>query len=379
MADEDTRKLAQAIGEYGKWVKGVSKTTSYSRTLMDFLVFAINSEMAWKDMFTVDTLEAFRSHSSFTVAPRALVSFSGYLFSQGRIDQPLEIPRPPIQIRPQVQLPQLYEQYLSFHKQSGQVSNGYIMGIRRVLVRFNAYLQNHLIEIPALKIKHLDAFMAEFKVAKTTRSLYRCKLRGFLKYLYREKVLKRDLAGLLVGPPIYAQTKPPRFLRREEIQTLFSSLKLSIRKHIRTYAMVHLAYSLGLRPDEIRKITLNDISFSRGELALPERKGEKPIALPIPEQTVKAIAVYLTKARPKTLSRRLFLTFHYPYPPLSSNKVSYHISTSMKQAGLSSTAYWLRHTYAQNLLEMGQSIYEIKEMLGHQNIQHTQSYLHTNT
>ena len=354
-------------------------TIRYTQILMNFVVFAINNNIAWKDMFTVDTLEGFRKYSDFKKAPRALVALSGYLFSHGRIDQPLEIPRPQIQIRPLIQLPELYEQYLSFQKQSCQVSHGYLMEIRRILVRFNAYLQNHQIEITALKIEHLDAFMAEFKVAKTTRSLYRCQLRGFLTYLYREKALKRDLAGLLVGPPVYAQSKPPRFLRREEIEKLFSSLKLSTPVHIRAYAMVHLAYSLGLRPDEIRKITLDDISFGKGELALPERKGDTPITLPIPEQTIKAIALYLTKARPKTLSRRLFLTFHYPYRPLSSNKVSYHISTSMKQAGLSATAYWLRHTYAQNLLEMGQSIYEIKEMLGHQNIQHTQSYLYINT
>jgi len=51
----------------------------------------------------------------------------------------------------------------------------------------------------------------------------------------------------------------------------------------------------------------------------------------------------------------------------------------MKKAGLSSSAYWLRHTYAQNLLGMGRTIYEIKEMMGHQNIQSTQRYLYIDT
>ena len=48
----------------------------------------------------------------------------------------------------------------------------------------------------------------------------------------------------------------------------------------------------------------------------------------------------------------------------------------MKAAGLSSSAYWLRHTYAQNLLETGVSIFEIKEMLGHDKIESTKNYLH---
>jgi site-specific recombinase XerD len=51
----------------------------------------------------------------------------------------------------------------------------------------------------------------------------------------------------------------------------------------------------------------------------------------------------------------------------------------MKKAGLSSSGYWLRHTYAQNLLQMGRSIYEIKEMLGHQSIQASQRYIHIHT
>ena len=51
----------------------------------------------------------------------------------------------------------------------------------------------------------------------------------------------------------------------------------------------------------------------------------------------------------------------------------------MKQAGLSSSSYWLRHTYAQSLLEIGRSFYEVKEMLGHDYIESTKVYLHIHT
>ncbi len=379
MADEDIRKLAQAIEDYAKWVKGTSKTTSYPQTLMDFLLFAINSEMAWKDMFTVDTLEAFRSHSRFTVAPRALVSLSDYLFSQNRIDQPLEIPTPQI-FKQVVQLPDLYEQYLLFYKQTSRVSDNYQKHVRRLLARFHEYLQKQNIEISALKIEHLDTFLGGIKGALSTHSLYRSQLRGFLRYLYHErKIIKRDLAELLVGPPIFAKPKPPKFLRPKEIQKLFSSLTLSTPRSIRTYAMVHLAYTMALRPVEISRIILNDISFSEKMLTMPQRKGDRPITLPIPEKTMKAIAVYILHVRIKTQHRHLFMTHKRPYCPLSSGSVCAEIWRAMKNAGLSSSAYWLRHTHAQNLLLLGRSIYEIKEMLGHQDIQHTQRYLHIDT
>ena len=47
----------------------------------------------------------------------------------------------------------------------------------------------------------------------------------------------------------------------------------------------------------------------------------------------------------------------------------------MRQAKLPSTPYWLRHTYAQNLLESGTPIFEIKEMMGHDKIESTKNYL----
>ena len=379
MADEDIRKLAQAIEDYAKWVKGTSKTTNYPQTLMDFLLFAINSQMAWKDMFTVDTLEAFRSHSRFTVAPRALVSLSDYLFSQNRIDQPLEIPTPQI-FKQVVPLPDLYEQYLLFYKQTSRVSDNCLKSVRSLLVRFHRHLQNQNIEIPALRIEHLDAFLAGMNLATNAKRVYRSRLRGFLKYLYHErKIIKRDLAELLVGPPIFAKPKPPKFLRPNELQKLFSSLTLSTPRGIRTYAMVHLAYTMALRPVEISRIILNDISFPEKMLTVPDRKGDRPITLPIPEKTMKAIAVYILHARIKTQHRHLFMTRKRPYCPLSSSSVVAEIWRAMKDAGLSSSAYWLRHTYAQNLLAMGRTIYEIKEMLGHQDIQHTQRYLHIDT
>ena len=51
----------------------------------------------------------------------------------------------------------------------------------------------------------------------------------------------------------------------------------------------------------------------------------------------------------------------------------------MKEAGLPCSGYWLRHTYAQKLLETGRSFYEVKEMLGHDNIESTMVYLHIHT
>jgi site-specific recombinase XerD len=59
--------------------------------------------------------------------------------------------------------------------------------------------------------------------------------------------------------------------------------------------------------------------------------------------------------------------------------VSFNISLCFRNAGIKGSAYWLRHTYAQNLLQAEASIFEIKEMLGHDVIRTSQKYLSVHT
>lgn len=368
-----------AILDYMGWVKSMENdgrgagAIRYTRILTDFIIYVIHKGIAWEKIFTIDTLEAFQDYSGYKGACRALRALSDYLFSNGKIDQPLQVSRS------EHSLPDIYEHYLLYHAQSLQPSARHLRADRRILGLLHGYMQRHNMKLPALKIEHLDAFLAIFRVSDNTRRIYRYHLKGFLRYLYHErKVIKRDLAPLLVGPPQFAQTKLPKFLRPNQVKKLFDSLTFSNSTQIRTYAMVHLAYSLGLRPVEISRITLDDISFQKAELTIRERKGGNPVTLPLPEKTIKAIALYVSKGRPKSPSRNLFLTHHFPFHPASSTTVVGYISKVMKQAGLPSSAYWLRHTYAQNLLHLGRSIYEIKEMMGHQNIQSTHRYLYIN-
>jgi len=378
MTDKNTQRLGQSIGDYLEWIKSMpyqhpNAGMRYSLVLSDFLGFVRQNNIAWENIFTLDTLKEFRKYTTLKNPSHALIGLSSYLFRNRIIPKPLVIPNY------QIDLPDIYEQYLAYHEQSRQIPYNQVKQVRRVLASFHGYLESHKIDLSALKIEHLDNFMAEFsqRLALGTCCLYRCYLRGFLRYLYQErKIIKTDLAPLLVGRRLYSQAKPPKFLRPQEVQRLFDSLKLSTPADIRTYAMVHLAYCLGLRPKEVSLITLDDISFTKGELTVADRKGNNPITLPIAEHTIKAIAAYVVNVRPKSEYRSLFLSFHTPHRPISSAAVVHYISKAMKEAGLSSSAYWLRHTYAQSLLERGVSIFEIKEMLGQDKIESTKNYLH---
>jgi integrase/recombinase XerD len=275
-------------------------------------------------------------------------------------------------------LPEIYEDYLVFYERTKQAPKPQINQVRRSLASLHNYLQSNEIDLSSLEIAHIDAFQAEcFKSFKpATCRVYRSRFRSFLRYLHQErKIIKRDLAALVTSRRSYSQAKPPKFLRPQEIQKLFAGLEVNTPAGIRNQAMVHLAYCLGLRPFEIARITLDDISFRERELLVKTRKGNNPMTLPLPEHVAKSIAAYLMKVRLKSRYRTLFLTLCTPHRPISKNVVGYCIGKCMRQAKLPSTPYWLRHTYAQNLLESGTPIFEIKEMMGHDKIESTKNYL----
>ena len=370
------QQLSLAIDDYLQWMKSVGYThktrQSHQRKLNQFFCFSKNTTVSWEKIFTSAFLEGFKKFAGQN-AMSAINGLSHYLFSRGKIAQPLS------NRTPLIDLPKIYEDYLDYQKTHRQATARLISSIKRVLVAFNQYLRSQKIDLASLKIQQVDVFLAEFLApfAAASCRVYRGHLRGFLKYLYRERhIIKTDLALFVVSRREYAQAKPPNFLRPQQIRKLFAGLTIGSASDIQTYALVQLAYTMGLRPKEISRIRLDDISFSTQQLKIPTRKAANPVELPVPEQTLKAIAAYLIGARPQSEHRRVFLTRLPPFRPMSPNGVGRHITKAMKNATLSSTAYWLRHTYAQNLLESGCSIFEIKEMLGHDKIESTKHYLH---
>jgi len=374
MTDSPALALNQVIDECLQWMisSGYTRSTydNYRSELNTFLHFIIRKQIHWDDIFTLDTLKDFRKSRQSAATP-AVKRLFRYLFEQKRIHQSID--------PPQHRLPDLYEDYLSYYHQTRQVPSIRLVRIRKVLCAFHDYLERHDIKLASIRIGQIDAFLSEFFTAfsPNTRQTYRFYLRGFLKYLYYPGgIIGKDLAPMVIGARQFAQSTPPKFFHPHEIQQLFDGFELSSAKDLRNYAMVHLLYGLGLRPDEISLITLDDVSFIQSELALTTRKNGRPAKLPIPENIMKAIAAYIIGSRPKSSHRRLFLNLVAPYHPVSPTSVSQHITECIRKAGLPGSAYWLRHTYAQNLLEAGASIYEIKEMLGHDYIDSTEKYLH---
>ncbi|EFI32792.1 integrase family protein [Desulfonatronospira thiodismutans ASO3-1] len=381
--------LDRQIQDYLEWMNNAGYApwtmAQHSQILNRLLDFVVLNSIPWERTFARDTLQAFKDHVQVKYAGFVLRGFMRYLHQNGIICLPpgaLPEGRGRSKLQ-RAQLPRLYEEYLQFYTQTRQVGHVQIYRVRGTLSALNDYLQNQGMELKDLDVLHMDAFLAERnrKYAPETRIHERSGLRGFLRYLYLERqILKKDLSALIQGPPVYAQSRPPRFLTLEQIKTLFQSIDKDRPGGLRSYAMIHLAYSLGLRPGEICRVTLDDILFRDKLIYLPDRKNSSPAKLPLPQGALRALAAYLAWDRPMDPGHRFLLcNTRTPYGPLTPLTVSQNISACFRRAGIKGSAYWLRHTYAQNLLQAEASIFEIKEMLGHDIIKTSKRYLHVHT
>ncbi len=366
------KKLKQAVDDYLLWMISsgyAEKTIKRNEKILDqFVCFTQHHKINWDNVICSQNIDQF--HQSTRCDLTAVRRFCRYLVKQKRIVAPIE--------KEKYQLADIYEAYLHYYATARQVNNRRMQSIRRVLAAFQDYLENKKIKLNALTIEHLDAFFAEFNAgfSPATCQVYRSIVRGFLSYLFHQRqILKRDLAPMVVGAHMFAQAKPPTFLRADELKKLFDNIELSSQSGLRTYAMLQLAYTLGLRPIEICRITLDDISFGKAELNINWRKGRNPLKLPLAEVTIKAIAAYIIGARPQSAHRTLFLSLRPPYAPITPATVHYYFKSAMHKVNPAASVYWLRHTYAQNLLQAGVSLFEIKELLGHDSIEATRKYL----
>ena len=372
-------RLTRAITDYLHWMKSVNYTKAsrhlHQIQLESFLNFVRSKRLAWQQIFAATTREDFKKIYGLSTTA-AINGLSRYLVEQGQLKTRLPHRPPPRK------LSGIFEDYLQYRQEVHQTKTRQLKSIRRVLSALCDYLTQSSITVDRLRIEQLDAFMAQFcqPFFPGTCRNYRSIVRGFLSYLHQPRgILKKDLAPLLIGAPQFAQAKPPKFLRPHEVKRLFESLPVSSAKDLRTYVMIHLAYTLGLRHMEISSLCLEDIAFKKAQLAVEDRKNKQPLKLPIPEQTLKAIVAYMVGGRPKSKYRHLLLSLPAPHGPIVPGLVGRYIQEAMYKAGLNASTYWLRHSYSQHLLSAGASIYEIKEMLGHRHIESTRKYLHIHT
>ncbi len=202
-------------------------------------------------------------------------------------------------------------------------------------------------------------------------------LRSFLRYLRHQGRIATDLAAAVPGVATWRLSTLPKFLPIDQVQRVLESCDRKTPKSRRDYAILMLLARLGLRAGEVVALTLDDIRWNTGEIAV-QGKGGRQSRLPLPQEVGRALADYLQKGRPPCSSRRLFIRDRAPRQGFANSEaVSTLVCRGLERAGVSSAstgAHLFRHSLATHMLRQGASLADIGGLLRHRGINTTAIY-----
>ncbi|HXR31767.1 MAG TPA: tyrosine recombinase XerC [Solirubrobacterales bacterium] len=200
-------------------------------------------------------------------------------------------------------------------------------------------------------------------------------VRGLFDFLVRTERLTQNPADLVSSPK--REQKLPRVLSSEQVRTLLERIPARNPLELRDRAMLELAYSCGLRCEEIVNLDLGTLDFETEQLRVLG-KGSKERLLPVGEPAQQALRAYAERGRNALAGdpREQALFLSKSGRRLSNSDVTRRLGLWVREAALAAgvSPHALRHSFATHLLEGGADLRTIQELLGHASISTTQVY-----
>jgi site-specific recombinase XerD len=224
-------------------------------------------------------------------------------------------------------------------------------------------------------VRRYGAGLSSAGAAPATVARKLAAIRGLYGFLVRTDRAGSNPAELVSSPK--RREKLPNVLSTEQMRSLLERIPARTPLELRDRAMLELAYSCGLRCEEIVNLDLGALDFETEQLRVLG-KGSKERLLPVGEPAQRALRRYLDKGRHALAADRreqaLFLS--KSGRRLSNSDVTRRLGLWTREAALAAgvSPHSLRHSFATHLLEGGADLRTIQELLGHASISTTQVY-----
>ncbi len=230
-------------------------------------------------------------------------------------------------------------------------------------------------EIRHRDVRRYAAGLSSRGAAPATVARKLASIRGLFDFLVRTERVGQNPADLVSSPK--REEKLPRVLSAAQVRELLERIPARTPLELRDRAMLELAYSCGLRCEEIVNLDLDSLDYENEQLRVLG-KGSKERLLPVGEPARRAMERYAARGR-HALSREpgeraLFLS--KSGRRLSNSDVTRRLALWVREAALAGgvSPHSLRHSFATHLLEGGADLRTIQELLGHASISTTQVY-----
>jgi site-specific recombinase XerD len=247
-------------------------------------------------------------------------------------------------------------------------------------------------------VRRYIAHLSEHSAAPSTSARKLAALRALFASQREHGLISQNPADLVSTPRRASHL--PRVLSAHEAARLLDGIAGSGPLELRDRALFELAYSCGLRAEELVSLRTADVDYD-GEQLRVEGKGRKTRFVPAGEPAMEAVRRYLERARPALappperlgapgdhVAPRATNARHGAGPgrdalflsktgrALGTSDVRRRLRVWTARAGLAAgySPHALRHSYATHLLDGGADLRSIQELLGHASVSSTQIY-----
>jgi integron integrase len=256
--------------------------------------------------------------------------------------------------------------------------------------------------------REITAFLTHLAVDKNVAASTQNQALAAVLFLYK-KVLNQELDWMEGIVRARRPVRIPEVMSPQQVKALLHALT-------GTHQLIaRLLYGTGMRLMEAIRLRVRDINFDYRQITVRSGKGGKDRVTVLPDSLMNPLKIHLARVRtlhkadlaegygqvylPHALDRKYKNAdrewgWQYVFPsqkrsedPLSNMIRRHHVDEkglqrAIKQAAMQLrysgkvTTHTLRHSFATHLLENGQDIRTVQELLGHSDVKTTMIYTH---
>lgn len=219
------------------------------------------------------------------------------------------------------------------------------------------------------------------KNSAKTRNARLAAIKSFMRFVeHRVPLLLDQSSRIQAIPSKKCNTALISYLCPEEMQAILNSPDIRTREGIRDRAMLHVAFSAGLRVSELTGLLLTDVVLQPTATIHVMGKGRKERVLPLLKQSAADLRSWLTirgdlrvpelfvNARGEAMTRAGFAYLLDKHAKVASKYCSSLFSKRI-------SPHVLRHTCAMVLFQATGDLRKVSLWLGHAQMQTTEVYL----
>lgn len=215
-------------------------------------------------------------------------------------------------------------------------------------------------------------------VKRPTQKQIITSVRSFLKFAHLKGYIPRDLTEAVPVIETPKLGRIPRGISWESVEKLLAVAATNRESHTgrRSYAILQLLATYGVRIGQVVKLHLQDINWREGSILFRPSKFGNPLCFPLYPVVADALLAYIRETRGKTPYPEVFLSISSDHMPLRNGGALYRpMRTCFRNAGITGkSAHAIRHAFATRLMENDTPIKTIADLLGHKSIRNTFIY-----